>query len=116
MAGFNYARAVNTADRLIKRFGQSGKLLSSTATTGKPTFTPHDVSLVVLDYRVDQIDGERIRANDRQIYVATKGLAVEITPEDRIQDAAGSIYEIIAPVMPLNPAGTTVFYQIQGRS
>jgi hypothetical protein len=118
-AGFNYARSAATAQRLIEKFGQKGKLLKyvePASSNVKPTYTTiNDVGMVVLDYSTRQIDGTRIQANDRMIYVGVRNVS-DISPVDRIQDATGATYEIIDPVKPLNPGGVVVFYEIQGRS
>lgn len=115
MAGFDYAKSAQTADRLIKRFGQTGALLKKDAGSGRATFTPHPVSLVVLDYAADQIDGTRITSRDRQIYISAIGTP-DITAADQIQDAAGVQYAVIPPVRQLNPAGTRVLWEIQARA
>ncbi len=117
MAGFNYAKSQNTADRLIKKFGQVGAIMKYVApvdTRSKPTYTPQPCSLVVLDYSNSLIDGTRITAKDRQIYVSVKGIG-NIAEEDRIRDAAGQVYEIMPPIKQLNPGGINVYWEIQGR-
>lgn len=112
MAGFNYTRAQATADRLIRKFGSVGAVLRHSA-----SYAAVDVPLVTLDYRVDQIDGTRIRSTDKLIYVSLKGQSFEIDENDRIRDAQGTTYEIVPPVRPLNPAGTTTVYvEVQARA
>lgn len=118
MANFNYARAQNTADRLIKKFGGTGAILKYVApvdSRSKPTYTPVPVALVVLDYANRQVDGTRILATDKQIYVSAKSID-EIDVEDRVQDASGATYEIVPPVKKLDPSGSkNVFFEIQAR-
>jgi hypothetical protein len=119
MAGFNYGRAQNTADRLIKKFGGAGVILKFVApvdSRSKPTYTRVPVALVVIDYNNRQVDGTRILATDKQIFVSAKSIA-EITPDDRVEDASGATYEIVPPVKLLDPSGSkNVLFEIQGRS
>lgn len=121
MAGFNYVKSKATAARLLAKFGQKGALLRMTLGTGsgnkpgKPTYPATPVDLVVLDYSDDQRDGVRVTMKDRLIYLSTSGLSFEPSIKDRIRDAAGIEYEIIPPIKPLNPGGTVVFYEVQGR-
>lgn len=113
---FNYDRATKTADRLIKKFGQAGAIMKYQAPANKgdkPTYVPQLCSLVILDYADNLIDGTNITAKDRQIYVSAKGPTP--TLDDRIRDAAGNVYEIRPPLGTLNPGGTVVLYDIQGR-
>lgn len=105
---FNYARSQATAKRLITKFGQVG------AVQRYPDYTDTPVNMVVLEYSTRDVDGTRITAKDRRIYV--ENVPFEISKNDRIKDAAGTVYEIIPPVKPLSPAGTIVFTEVQGRS
>lgn len=108
MAGFNYDRAVKTATRLITKFGQQGQLQRKSN-----NFADEPLTIVVLNYEQRLIDGTRIKASDRMIYVAVNG--VELTTDDRVKDAAGVVYAIVPPLKPLNPAGKVVYWEIQGR-
>lgn len=116
MAKFNYAKSRNTASRLIEKFGQRGAIQRYTAGSGRPTYPETPCDLVVLDYRTDQIDGTRITSKDRIIYISMKGIDFELAKEDRIRDGTGTVYEIIPPLKPLNPGGTTVYVEVQGRA
>lgn len=102
---FNYARARKTATRLIKNFGQLGSVRKP------PAYAPQQVWLVVVDYASSKVDGTQILASDRLIYVEAK---VEVTTDDRLATSDGTEYEVIS-VNTLNPAGTTVLYECQGR-
>jgi len=117
MAKFNYAKSQNTADKLITKFGALGQLLVYTKGVGgaRPTYTPRDVQMAVLEYDNRQVDGTRIKATDKMIYLSAKGIA-EIKSTDRLRDAEGIEYEIVPPVKPLKPAGTTVYFEVQGRA
>jgi hypothetical protein len=119
MATFNYSRSQNTADRLIKKFGQRGHLMRYVApltSRDRPTYTPVPINMAVLDYDKGQIDGTRILATDKLIYVSAKGLTVEIDPNDRIRDRRGVSYQIVPPLRPLDPSSeVVVYYELQGR-
>jgi hypothetical protein len=111
MAGFNYTRAQATADRLIKKFGGTGAIQRQSLSWAETA-----VPLVVIDYRVDQVDGTRIRSTDKQIFVSMKGQSFEIDENDRVKDPAGNVYSIVPPVKPLDPSSSVlVFVELQGR-
>lgn len=119
MSGFDYARAKATADRLLARFGQAGSIrrIPVTGSAHNPTKgTPanHAVNLVVIDYQQREIDGTRVLASDRRAYVSAAGLTIQPETSDLLVDAAGAPYKIVA-ISPLNPAGTTVLYEMQVR-
>jgi hypothetical protein len=115
---FNWARAQNTAERLITKFGYSdGKIIReiNVGTKYDPVKVPqeYDCKLVVLDYEDRKVDGKLILRSDKLIYVSAKDLAIQPSTNDKI--FAGKTYNII-DVKPLNPAGIPVFYEVQGRS
>ncbi|SFS42336.1 hypothetical protein [Brevundimonas viscosa] len=120
MTGFDYTRAAATAERLIQKFGQTGKLRVETPGSGpsydpgEPTITDHDAVMAVLEFEKSDVDGTRILATDKRILVAAKGLPVEPSTEHQLLDAAGQAYSVIA-VDPLSPAGVPVFYWVQAR-
>lgn len=121
---FDYGRAEEVAQRLITKFGQTGAIRRTTGTSD-PNNTPWDPSddvatttdyactLAVLGYATREIDGSLIQANDRRVYVSTEGLTVSPGTLDRVVIGTAE-YQIIN-VMPLNPAGTVVYYEIQAR-
>jgi hypothetical protein len=118
VAKFNYAEAVEDANELIDEFGQSALLLRPTFTgpTNNPVPGPpeeHPCTLVVTDYRNQEIDGTRVQATDRKVLVARKGLAVEPLTSDKLQ-IGGQPYSI-QNVTPLSPGGTVVMWTIQAR-
>lgn len=119
MASFDYARAVATADRLIKKFGQDGKVRRPTATGPgyKPTLgTPddYDARFAVISFALKDVDGARVLATDKKVYLSAAGLAVEPTTSDKLVEADGKELKIVE-VTPLKPAGAVVFYAIQAR-
>lgn len=108
MATFNYARAVQTADRLIRKFGSDGALRRMAN-----NYAAEPIKVARLNYDQRQIDGTRIKAEDVLFYVSTVGIG-DITVDDRIL-FDGDDYEIVPPVRQLSPAGTNVYWEIQGR-
>jgi hypothetical protein len=131
MATFNYARSINTADRLIKKFGQLGAIRRTIAgggpsrNPGPATFEFYRVSLAVLEYDVREVDGTNILSTDKQVYVSVKGFSLVIEPsKDAVvlggtwvaaQYQGGQVMTIIPPVKQLNPAGINVFWELQAR-
>jgi hypothetical protein len=117
---FDYARAKLTADRLIERFGQNGSLRKAGTPTG-PAYNPtpgadvdHACRFAIVAFQQRDIDGTRVLATDKKAILAKGALTVEPLPGDQLVDAAGVVYSVI-DVMPLNPAGTTVMYELQVR-
>jgi hypothetical protein len=117
---FNYARSKETADRLIQKFGQTG-LIRRRTTTG-PEYDPtegdptdHACRFAVMDYSNAEIDGSRILATDRKVYLAKGALTIEPGLDDLLVDSAGVEYRIIPPLKPLNPGGVVVFWELQAR-
>lgn len=106
------------ADELIDEFGQDGFLRRRT-TTG-PDYDPqegepvdHPVVFAVLDYTKGEIDGTRILATDKKVYLAVRDLAVTPGLDDLL--VVGGIPHSIIQVKPLAPAGTVVFWELQVR-
>ncbi|MDE1996775.1 MAG: hypothetical protein KGI75_30020 [Rhizobiaceae bacterium] len=117
MTGFDYAGARATAERLIKRFGQPGKLRRVTATGPDydPEQTVEDYAclLVALDYDQQFVDNTLILSGDRMVYLSTQDLAVTPDLSDRLV-IDGAEHAVIS-ITSLSPAGTVVFWQIQAR-
>lgn len=117
MTGFNYTRARATAERLIAKFGRSAALRRTTnsGTAYAPTRTPvdHPCRCAVLAYADTAIDGTRIKASDKQIYLSTAGLTIEPTTADEI--VLDAVAHSIVAVKPLSPGGVVVFWEIQAR-
>jgi hypothetical protein len=117
MAGFDYARARATAERLIAKFGTAGAIRR--AVTSGPNYDPeitdtdYPCTLVTLEYDDAKIDGTLIRKTDKLIYVSTAGLSITLAESDKIV-AGGEVYAI-ENLKPLSPAGIVVFWEVQGR-
>ena len=117
MNGFEYARLQATAHRLIAKFGQTGTVtrLVNSGTSYDPIQTPveYPCQLVVLEYEDSKIDGTLIKRSDKMIYVSMAGLASGLEQSDKI--AVGTDEYSIESLTPLNPAGTVLYWEVQGR-
>lgn len=127
MAGFNYARARRTADRLIARFGGPGELRRSSEPndgdmTNGQTPEPdegsdesHPCTLVVVDYTDQERAASLVAQNDRRALIATKGLTIR--PDESfslVLFADPEPFQIVS-CKPLSPAGVDVLYDAQVR-
>jgi beta-galactosidase GanA len=114
----DYTEDVADAVELIEEFGQSGFLrrIVSTGPANNPTQTKTDypATFAVLAYTSRQIDGTRILATDRMVYLSALGLAVAPAITDKLVDAAGVVYNVIS-ITPFSPAGTVVYFEVQVR-
>jgi hypothetical protein len=120
MAKFDYSRPVDTALRLIDKYGQAGQIIRDVPGSGPdwdpgdPVPTPYPCTLAVLKFDNKDIDGSLIKATDKKVYVASYGLLITPTTTDRI--VIGGVAHTIVRVLPLNPAGVTVYYELQARA
>lgn len=117
MAGFDYGRSRATAERLIKRFGQSAVLRRSTVGAGHnpsaPTQTDYAVQIMVSEYAVYHRDGTVIKAGDKKVIVSTEGLSVEPVTTDKL--LIESVVHSVVAVDKLSPGGTAVMFTLQCR-
>lgn len=118
---YDYGRAKSTADRLLEKFGQLGKVRRTGAPTG-PAYDPtpgvdvdHDAFMAVLDFDTSEIDGTRVLATDKYVLLAVGNLPIALALDDKLVEADGTVYRIIPPLKPLSPAGTVVMYEVQAR-
>ncbi|MGO4449110.1 hypothetical protein AB4Y96_09300 [Phyllobacterium sp. TAF24] len=120
MLKFDYAKSQNTALRLLDKFGMTGQIVRETPGTGpaydpgEPVITSYPCTLAVLKFDNKDIDGTLVKATDKKVYVAAKGLAIVPTTTDRLS-IVGAQHTIVR-VMPLNPAGIVVYFEIQARA
>lgn len=120
MSKFNYPRAQTTALRLLEKFGQSGSIIRDVPGSGPvwdpgdPTPTPYACTMAVLKFDNKDIDGTLIKATDKKVYVASYGLLITPTTTDRI--IIRGVSHTIIRVMPLNPAGIDVYFDVQART
>jgi hypothetical protein len=124
----DYERFVRMADRILARWGQVGTL-QRPKTTGSgvnpipaaPETTP--ALFAVLDFEADQIDGTRIKATDKQVYLApartVEGVLTPLgftpaTTDSLIEADGGAPLKIIG-VETIKPASTVCLYVLQVR-
>ena len=124
---FDYARARQTAERLIKRFGQPATLrqVENTGTEWAPeqTITDTNITVVDLNERVRDASGTLIGETRRTIYISTeagvtpaKGNKVFVGLD---KDAVAALTEQqqseqsheIGELRPLAPGGTAVMFE-----
>lgn len=119
MPGFDYARAAQTAERLIRKFGAAGAIRRETPGSGpsydpgEPTLTDYPAHIVLTDFSNREIDGQRILATDRKAYVEPS-FGVEPTTSDLLVTADGATLTIVNVDL-LRPATTTILYVVQAR-
>ncbi len=120
MTAFDYARAAQTAERLIRKFGAAGAIRRETPGSGpsydpgEPTITDHAARIMVTSYSNREVDGQRILATDRKALVEPS-VGVEPTTSDLLVTPDGSTLAIIDVTL-LRPATTTVLYVLQVRA
>jgi hypothetical protein len=64
--------------------------------------------------RPGDIDGTLIKASDKKVYIAAKGISVVLTATDKLM--VGSKSHTIVRFTPLNPSGTNVYFEVQART
>ena len=110
----------STATRLLAQFGkpltlriQAGATYDPATQTNAPTYSDHAVSGVIGNYkgRVTE-SGTLVQTDDKKILVSV-GTAPEPTAGAQIIDGA-TVY-VVQTVKALNPAGTPLLYELQGR-
>lgn len=97
----------------------------TTATLLVPTYTGpaykkvegqpqrHGVVILIDAYANSEIDGTRIAATDKKVWMAAEGLSVTPEPGHRLEfDGA---QHAIVNVKPLAPGGVAVMYEVQAR-
>lgn len=115
-----YSGLQSTANRLLAQFGkpltlriQTGSTYDAATQTNVPTYADHAVSGVIGNYkgRVTE-SGTLVQTDDKKIIVSV-GTAPEPTAAAQIVDGA-TVY-VVQTVKSLNPAGTPLLYELQGR-
>lgn len=110
----------STATRLLAQFGkpltlrvQTGAVYDPATQTNVPTYADHAVSGVIGNYqgRVTE-SGTLVQTDDKKILVSV-GTAPEPTAGAQIIDGV-TVY-VVQTVKALNPAGTPLLYELQGR-
>jgi hypothetical protein len=118
MTLFNYARAQSTALRLLDKFGAAAQIVRDLPGSGRvydpgdAVSTPFPCIMAVLKFDNKDIDGTLIKVTGKKVYIAAKGLSIVPATTDKLM-ISGVAHTLVC-VMPLNPAGITVYYEVQG--
>lgn len=120
-----YDRMSATALSLIARFGQPVTLRDTvpgeydpiTGSTTPGAVTEQVGSCILQDYSLQEsgaanLAGSDIRQNDKKILIAAKGLTA---PTLSTQVIAGGHTWTTVNIKEINPAGTPLVYEVQGR-
>jgi len=122
----NWSAIAAEVDAALKSVGSTdagfAAVLSQTTVTGADPWDPGsgttttvntNVTIVVSEYAVSEIDGTTIQAGDRKVLM-TAIAGVEPKPSD-VLTISGKAYTVIN-AMPLAPAGVAVMYEVQARA
>jgi hypothetical protein len=115
---FDYLPAQASALRLIDKFGQAGAIVRDVPGSGpewdpgEPVPTAHTCTMAVFKFDNRDIDGTLIKANDKKVFIAAKGLSPTTTDKLMI----GGVPHTVVRVISINPAGTSVYFEIQARA
>jgi len=110
---------IETASRIIARFGQSGTFERPGVQSGPPYApvygdpTLHPATVAVVTYDQAYRDGTLIQANDLRILVSVEGLDIVPTVSDRL--TVGGVQGASINLAPLGPDGVARFYDMQVR-
>ena len=116
MAGFNYSGLKRKVNPLIKRFGMTATVTrpgTVDRVDGEEVVTPatsFDVIGLREEYKPSEIDGTRIVAGDVKFLCQ----AVKQVKVGDLVNLNGTDYRVVNP-NPLQPAGTTLLFQLQLR-
>jgi hypothetical protein len=116
---FDYAELTEEVDDAIQLLGQAGTIIRRGAATGTPyNPTPgapvnHSCTLVVGNYRNNEIDGSRVLASDKKVVIAKGSLTIEPSLSDKL--VIGGVEHAILDVQPISPGGTVLMFEVQAR-
>lgn len=124
---FDYIKTRNTANSLVKKFGQAVTIThviqgSYDPATGGMTNTSSTQygTGAMTEWDSRQVDGALVRIGDRRLLLSplnTAGVALTAPVlEDTVTDAAGVVYTLVAPLNILSPAGTIVLFDCNLRT
>lgn len=103
---------------VLKDEGAPGVVRRSSSGTGKPwnpgsgSPSEYNVSVIIIDYDIREIDGSNIRRTDQKALISADTLD-DLSTNDQLI-FGGKIFTILNP-QPLAPIGLTVMYQAQVR-
>ena len=115
-----YGDLQSTATELLVEFGkpltlriQTGAAYDPATQTNSPAYTDYPVSGLVLNYKGRTNEaGTYVQTDDKRILVSVS-TAPEPTTGAQVVD--GSTVYVVQAVKSLNPAGTALLYELQGR-
>jgi hypothetical protein len=117
MTVFDYGEMLAAADELIDEFGSAMVLRKPTKsgsahnpTAGAPVDTP--AKGVVTEYSAAEVDGSRITAADRRVFLKGSTAAAPTTAHLLVVE---DVPHAIVRVVTHRPARTTVVYELQVR-
>lgn len=115
-----YEKSATTAQKMLKKYGQAGTIERTGQQTpanpweaGSVFTTSYPVICVVTGYAADLIDGSAIRAGDKQVIIAARGLGIAPETTD-IVVLTNERYSIVS-VEIVSPAGVPIIYKVQAR-
>lgn len=118
-----YERQIDTALRLIAKFGGPAKLFVTTVAGGVNDWntdgaateqsTGPDFRAAFFGYNQHLIDGDVIRAGDQKVLIAAKGLPLVPNLNGRLE--RGTEKWSIVNIKPLNVNGEPIIYTLQVR-
>ncbi len=126
MASFDYAKSVATADRLIRKFGQTGAIrrtvMGGDPWDPEPVETDYPCILVVVEYTLRERESSLIEMNDKRVLISVEGLNLPALPDEpksenvvTVADKVvvdGAAHEI-KRVDPLKPGPVVVMFNCQ---
>lgn len=87
------------------------------AATGSPSQIVEewrDVPAIVSEYHSREVDGERVKATDRRVYLKARATLPEPQPGDSIVIGA-QVFTILPPVSTTKAGATALLHECQGR-
>ena len=122
-----YERMSNTSDRLLISKGQQVTITHLVPGTYDPatggvtnTETEQTGTGAIVGWKNNMIDGTTIKNTDKLLLLSPLNTAGEVLDApvlgDKITDAAGTTYTMVAPFDRVSPAGTVVLYKINLRA
>jgi len=122
-----YDRMQNTSDRLLVGKGQTVTITHIVPGTYDPatggvtnTETEQTGTGAIVGWSNNMVDGTTIKNTDKQLLLSPLNTAGAVLDApvlgDKVTDAAGTTYTMVAPLNRVSPAGTVVLYKINLRA
>lgn len=118
MPPFDYARAAETAARLIERFGFEARLRfpgtitgpDHNQTVGTPTVLPVVVARSKLKF--NEADGQRIKLTDLKLLLSPAGVTTAPSTDAEVDLTGAGNWQKITAVEPVNPGDINVYWRL----